>query len=54
MTPETAQKGINKLESAINTTPKKWSIDDWPDLTKMDIYRTKLNNNFIDPYLQTR
>lgn len=54
MTPETAQKGVNKLESAINTTPKKWSIDDWPDLTKMDIYRTKLNNNFIDPYLQTR
>lgn len=54
MTPETAQKGLDKLESAINTTPKIWTVDDWPDLTKMDIYRTKLNNNFIDPYLQTR
>jgi len=54
MTPETAQKGLDKLESAINTTPKIWTVDEWPDLTKMDIYRTKLNNNFIDPYLQTR
>ena len=33
MTPETAQIGIDKLEDAINSTPKKWTITDWPDLT---------------------
>lgn len=39
MTPETAQKGLDKLESAINKRPKKWTIDEWPDLTKMDIFK---------------
>tara|TARA_B100000989_G_scaffold188187_1_gene141672 strand:- start:18003 stop:18593 length:591 start_codon:yes stop_codon:yes gene_type:complete len=33
MTPETAQMGINKLGKAISSTPKKWTITDWPDLT---------------------
>jgi dTDP-4-amino-4,6-dideoxygalactose transaminase len=38
MTPETAKLGLDKLENAINTTPKKWSVYDWPDLTQMEIF----------------
>lgn len=38
MTPETAQKGIEKLPEAIKTKPKKWNYRDWPDLTKMKIF----------------
>lgn len=41
MTPETAQKGIDKLENAINSIPRKWTIADWPDLTKMKIFKNK-------------
>mgnify|MGYP006081102363 CR=1 FL=1 len=39
MTPETAELGLKKLEKAILTTPKKWSINDWPDLTQMKIFK---------------
>jgi len=39
MTPETAQLGLDKLEQAINTPPKKWSVTDWPDLTEMTIFK---------------
>ena len=39
MTPETAQLGLEKLEKAKITTPKKWAIKDWPDLTKMDVFK---------------
>ena len=39
MTPETAQLGLNKLENAINTTPRKWVVTDWPDLTQMKIFK---------------
>jgi len=39
MTPETAQMGLDKLENAINTPPKKWVITDWVDLTEMDIFK---------------
>jgi dTDP-4-amino-4,6-dideoxygalactose transaminase len=38
MTPETAQLGLDKLELAINTPPRKWSVTDWPDLTEMKIF----------------
>jgi|TARA_R110002153_G_scaffold274056_1_gene446879 dTDP-4-amino-4,6-dideoxygalactose transaminase len=38
MTPETAQNGLNKLQKAIETKPKQWILNDWPDLTKMDIF----------------
>ena len=38
MTPETAQNGLNKLQSAIETKPKQWVLNDWPDLTQMDIF----------------
>ena len=39
MTPETAQLGLDKLEKAKISTPKKWDIKDWPDLTKMDVFK---------------
>lgn len=39
MTPETAKLGLDKLDNAINTTPKQWVVTDWPDLTKMDIFK---------------
>ena len=38
MTPETADMGIEKLPSAIGSTPKKWIVNDWPDLTTMDVF----------------
>jgi len=38
MTPETAQMGLDKLSKAIETTPRQWVVEDWPDLTKMDIF----------------
>ena len=39
MTPETAQLGLDKLSEAIKTEPKKWVIEDWPDIQKMDIFK---------------
>jgi len=39
MTPETAELGLKKLPSAISTTPRKWNVSDWPDLTKMDVFK---------------
>ena len=39
MTPETAQLGLDKLPEAIKTEPKKWVIEDWPDLQTMDIFQ---------------
>jgi dTDP-4-amino-4,6-dideoxygalactose transaminase len=39
MTPETAQMGLDKLENAINTSPRKWVVTDWPDLTQMKIFK---------------
>lgn len=39
MTPETAQLGLDKLEKAKVTKPKKWVVEDWPDLTKLKIFR---------------
>lgn len=41
MTPETAQMGLDKLQTAINTTPRQWVITDWPDLTEMDIFKNE-------------
>lgn len=53
MTPETAQLGLDKLQQAIDTRPKNWTIEDWPDLSKMKVFKNK-NYKDIDPYLQTR
>ena len=39
MTPETAASGLEKLPLAIKTEPKQWTVNDWPDLTKMDIFK---------------
>jgi dTDP-4-amino-4,6-dideoxygalactose transaminase len=39
MTPETAQLGLNKLQTAIDTPPRKWVVTDWPDLTEMQIFK---------------
>jgi dTDP-4-amino-4,6-dideoxygalactose transaminase len=39
MTPETAEKGLEKLPEAIKTKPKKWVLEEWPDLTKMEIFK---------------
>tara|TARA_R110000851_G_C13096368_1_gene567494 strand:- start:367 stop:966 length:600 start_codon:yes stop_codon:yes gene_type:complete len=39
MTPETAAQGLKKLSEAIKTKPKKWNVEDWPDLTKMEIFK---------------
>ena len=39
MTPETAELGLKKLPAAINKKPRKWVIKDWPDLSKMEIFK---------------
>jgi dTDP-4-amino-4,6-dideoxygalactose transaminase len=39
MTPEIAQLGLDKLPAAIETKPRQWVVTDWPDLTKMDIFK---------------
>lgn len=38
MTPETAKIGLEKLPEAINTPPRIWTINDWPNLTKMKVF----------------
>jgi hypothetical protein len=56
MTPETAQLGLNKLAEAIKTPPTKWKVTDWPDLTKLDVFKAHSYTiePLTDPYLQTR
>lgn len=39
MTPETAALGLSKLDAAIATEPRKWVVEDWPDLTEMKIFK---------------
>jgi len=39
MTPETAVLGLKKLPEAISRSPKNWVYTDWPDLTKMDVFK---------------
>lgn len=41
MTPETAQLGLDKLPAAIEATPRQWTVNDWPDLTQMTIFKQK-------------
>jgi len=48
MTPETANLGIEKLPDAIKTKPKQWTINDWPDVSKMKVFN-KIEE--IDTYL---
>ena len=35
MTPETAQLGLDKLQTAIDTTPKVWNWTDYPDISSI-------------------
>jgi len=42
MTPETAQSGIDLLSEAIETEPVKWTINDWPDLTKLTVFKDRI------------
>jgi len=39
MTPETAQLGLEKLPEASYNKPRKWSVNDWPDLTEMEVFK---------------
>lgn len=39
MTPETAQLGLDKLPKAIETEPTQWTVEDWPDLTEMSVFK---------------
>jgi len=39
MTPETAALGLEKLDDAIQNIPRQWTVKDWPDLTKMEIFK---------------
>lgn len=39
MTPETAQLGLDKIDSAIVSVPRQWVLEDWPDLTQMKVFK---------------
>ena len=39
MAPETAMLGLKKLPEAINTKPREWVLNDWPDLTQMEVFK---------------
>jgi len=39
MTPETAERGLNQFFNAMTSKPKKWTVEDWPDLTQMEIFK---------------
>lgn len=39
MTPEVAKLGLEKLPAAIATEPRQWTVEDWPDLTQMKIFK---------------
>lgn len=39
MTPETAALGLQKLPEAMETPPRIWSWQDYPDLTQMKIFK---------------
>jgi dTDP-4-amino-4,6-dideoxygalactose transaminase len=41
MTPETAKLGLDKLPQAKITPPRQWVVNDWPDLTQMEIFKNK-------------
>ena len=40
MTTETASLGLKKLPKAMKTPPKIWTINDWPDVSKMEIFNS--------------
>tara|TARA_A100001015_G_C15032046_1_gene733870 strand:- start:2462 stop:3061 length:600 start_codon:yes stop_codon:yes gene_type:complete len=40
MTPETAQLGLDKIEDAKIKQPRDWKYEDWPDISKHEIFNT--------------
>lgn len=40
MTPESAQRGLDLLPKSIETTPRKWKYEDWPNLMEMEIFKS--------------
>ena len=38
MTPETAELGLKKLPNAIKDKPIQWTINDWPNISKMKAF----------------
>jgi len=42
MTPETAQLGLDKLPAAVLSQPRQWTVEDWPDLTQMSIFKNNI------------
>ena len=41
MTPETAELGLEKMPAAIATDPRRWSYQDYPDLSKIEIFNVQ-------------
>jgi len=41
MTPETANLGLNKIENAKISIPRKWKYEDWPDISKFKVFKKK-------------
>ncbi len=39
MTPETAALGLSKLQAAIDTPPRIWTINDWPDISQFKVFQ---------------
>jgi len=39
MTPETADRGLEKLQEAIDTPPRSWVPNDWPDLRTLEVFK---------------
>jgi len=39
MTPEIAALGLKKLPDAKKSTPRQWTIADWPDLRNMGVFK---------------
>ena len=42
MTPETAQAGLDKINSVRNTTPRVWSYQDYPYLPDMKVFKSNV------------
>jgi dTDP-4-amino-4,6-dideoxygalactose transaminase len=49
-TPETAQLGLDKLDTAIATPPKQWRISDWPNLREMTVFKEQPKHKEITPF----
>lgn len=39
MTPETAALGLSKLQAAIDTPPRIWTTNDWPDISQFKVFQ---------------